>query len=76
MGVSEIARIKENIAVEYMAAKLELSGSEALDTFTQLIDEGQVKVTIATTFPLSEAAKAHKLREAGHGRGRIVLHIA
>jgi len=35
-----------------------------------------IKVTIATTLPLSEAAKAHKLSEAGHGRGRIILHIA
>lgn len=50
--------------------------SELLQTFAQLIDEGHVKVTIATTFPLSKAQQAHELSEQGHGRGRIVLHIA
>lgn len=52
------------------------TSSELLGTFAHLIDEGQVKVTIAATFPLSEAAAAHQLSESGHGRGRIVLHIA
>lgn len=50
--------------------------SELLGTFAQLIDKGQVKVTLATTFPLNEAAKAQELSQSGHGRGRIVLHIA
>ncbi|MGI9059418.1 MAG: NADP-dependent oxidoreductase [Ktedonobacteraceae bacterium] len=50
--------------------------SELLHTFAQLIDEGQVKVAIEKTFLLSEAPQAHKLSENGHGRGRIVLHVA
>ena len=50
--------------------------SELLQTFAQLIDEGQVKVAIAQSFSLSEAPQAHVLSESGHGRGRIVLHIA
>jgi len=50
--------------------------SELLSTFAQLIDDGQVKVIVGATFPLSEAAQAHELSEKGHGRGRIVLHIA
>jgi NADPH:quinone reductase-like Zn-dependent oxidoreductase len=33
-------------------------------------------VTIGATFPLSEAAKAHKLSQTGHGRGRIILRVA
>jgi NADPH:quinone reductase-like Zn-dependent oxidoreductase len=52
------------------------SNSELLDTIAQLIDEGQVKVTIARTFPLSATRQAHELSQSGHGRGRIVLHIA
>ena len=28
------------------------------------------------TFALHEAPQAHQLSETGHGRGRIVLHIA
>jgi len=50
--------------------------SELLRTFAQLIDEGQIKVVVAKTFPLSEAARAHELSQQGHGHGRIVLHIA
>jgi aryl-alcohol dehydrogenase-like predicted oxidoreductase len=31
--------------------------------------------SIAATFPLSEAYKAHELNQSGHGRGRIILHV-
>ena len=34
------------------------------------------ETSIAATFPLSEAAKAQELSQRGHGRGRIILHIA
>ncbi len=50
--------------------------SELLHTFAQLIDEGQVKVVIAAKFPLSGASQAHARSQSGHGRGRILLHIA
>ncbi len=50
--------------------------SELLSTFAQLIEEGQVKVVVGATFPLSEAGKAQNLSQSGHGRGRIILDIA
>ena len=50
--------------------------SELLSTFARLIDEGQIKTFVGATFPLSEADKAQELSQSGHGRGRIVLHIA
>ena len=49
--------------------------NDLMDTFAHLIDEGQVKVAVATRIPMSEAPKAHELSQSGHGRGRIVLHI-
>jgi len=49
--------------------------SNLLWTIAQLIEEGQIKVTIMQTFPLNEASRAHELSQTGHGRGRIVLHI-
>jgi NADPH:quinone reductase-like Zn-dependent oxidoreductase len=49
---------------------------ERLQTIAQLIDDGQVKVTFAQIFLLSQANLAHELSQGGHGRGRIVLHIA
>jgi NADPH:quinone reductase-like Zn-dependent oxidoreductase len=50
--------------------------SEHLRAIVRLIEEGQAKPTLQQTFPLHEASKAHELVETGHGRGRIVLHIA
>lgn len=50
--------------------------TEFLTTFAQLIDEGQVRVFIGPVFSLNEAGKAQELSQSGHGRGRIVLHIA
>jgi NADPH:quinone reductase-like Zn-dependent oxidoreductase len=50
--------------------------TELLTTFAQLIDEGQVKVFVGPVFSLNEAGKAQELSQSGHGRGRIILHIA
>jgi len=50
--------------------------SERLQAIAQLIDAGQLKVTLGRIFPLREASLAHALSQSGHGRGRIVLHIA
>ncbi len=50
--------------------------NERLQAIAQLIDEGQLKVTLGRIFPLREANLAHALSQSGHGRGRIVLHIA
>jgi NADPH:quinone reductase-like Zn-dependent oxidoreductase len=50
--------------------------SEHLRIIAQLIGEGAVRPTIERIFPLHEVAQAHELSQSGHGRGRIVLHIA
>jgi NADPH:quinone reductase-like Zn-dependent oxidoreductase len=50
--------------------------SELLSTFAQLIDEGLIKVVVGAVFSPSEAGNAQNLSQTGHGRGRIILHIA
>jgi NADPH:quinone reductase-like Zn-dependent oxidoreductase len=50
--------------------------SALLQTLTQLIDEGRLKVPVETTFPLKKVQQAHEHSQSGHGRGRIVLRIA
>lgn len=50
--------------------------SEHLRIIAQLIGEGKVRPTIERIFSLHEVAQAHELSQSGHGRGRIVLHIA
>ncbi|HLZ62704.1 MAG TPA: NADP-dependent oxidoreductase [Ktedonosporobacter sp.] len=46
-----------------------------LETFTQMIEAGHLKVPAGKTFPLSEVQQAHIYSQSGHGRGRIVLQI-
>jgi len=50
--------------------------SELLQTIAQLIDEGHARPTIQRAFALQEVPQAHELSQTGHGRGRIILHIA
>lgn len=64
---------ERNVHVERFSAQV---SSELLGTFAQLIKEGQVKVVIEATYPLTNASKAHEHSKSGHGRGRIVLHVA
>lgn len=47
-----------------------------LQEIAQLLEERQLKAIVGKTFPLREARQAHELSQTGHGRGRIVLHIA
>ena len=58
------------------APALPYPSSKLLQTIAQLMAEGQVKTTMAKTFPLHKASRAHALSETGHGRGRIVLQTA
>jgi NADPH:quinone reductase-like Zn-dependent oxidoreductase len=46
------------------AARLEL---------TQLVEQGQLRVPVAGTYPLAAAAAAHRESAAGHTHGKIVL---
>jgi NADPH:quinone reductase-like Zn-dependent oxidoreductase len=48
--------------------------TEPLQEISGLIESGLLLPQVGKVFPLEEAAQA--LSEAGHGRGRIVLHIA
>jgi NADPH:quinone reductase-like Zn-dependent oxidoreductase len=42
---------------------------------TKLVESGQLKLEVAKTFPLSEAAAAHALGEQGSTAGKIVLEV-
>jgi NADPH:quinone reductase-like Zn-dependent oxidoreductase len=46
-----------------------------LGEIAALIDSGHVRPEIAGTFPLREAAEAHRASEGGHTRGKIVLDL-
>ena len=46
-----------------------------LTEIASLIDAGTVKPVVSSVLPLAEAHQAHKLLEAGHTRGKIVLRV-
>lgn len=50
--------------------------TEPLREISSLIESGLLLPQPGRVFPLEEAAQAQALSENGHGRGRIVLHIA
>jgi NADPH:quinone reductase-like Zn-dependent oxidoreductase len=47
-----------------------------LRRIADLIESGAVVAPVGRVFSLAEAGQAQALSETGHGRGRIILHIA
>lgn len=47
--------------------------AKILQQCTRLIDRGSLKIDLAKTFPLAEAAAAHQLLEQGSTTGKLVL---
>jgi NADPH:quinone reductase-like Zn-dependent oxidoreductase len=46
-----------------------------LDALAALADAGKLAVTVAKTFGLDQVAEAHRLSEAGHPAGKVVINI-
>ncbi|MBA1329961.1 hypothetical protein QQ73_01785 [Candidatus Endoriftia persephone str. Guaymas] len=46
---------------------------EILEQCAELADSGKLDLRVSRVMPLEEAAEAHRLVEAGHTRGKIVL---
>lgn len=61
------------VRAEGLLVEADQAGMKAI---AALAESGQLKPTIAATFPLSEAAKAHALGETGRTTGKIVLTCA
>ena len=46
-----------------------------LDGLRQLVEDGAVTLRVAGTFPMAQAAEAHRRLEAGGSRGRFVIEL-
>jgi len=57
------------------AAMLVEADHAGMVAIADLVEAGKLRPTIAGTFPLAEAAKAHALGEAGHTAGKLVLVV-
>ncbi|PSM38882.1 NADPH:quinone reductase [Streptomyces dioscori] len=47
-----------------------------LAELARLAADGDLTVTVGTTYPLADAAKAQEVSDSGHGRGKLVLTVA
>lgn len=70
-GLREQAALKEQRAAGILVEP-DLVGLEGLD---HLIEQGQLRVKVDEVFELERVADAHRLVEAGHGGGKIVLRV-
>jgi len=48
---------------------------DGLKALAALVGEGEVKPQVGEVLPLADAAKAHRISETGHVRGKIVLQV-
>jgi NADPH:quinone reductase-like Zn-dependent oxidoreductase len=48
---------------------------QALGQAARLFEEGEFSMPVAQTFPLEQAAEAHRVSQDGHVRGKLVLIV-
>jgi NADPH:quinone reductase-like Zn-dependent oxidoreductase len=60
------------VRVTYVLVEPDRVGLEAI---AELADSGRLRVHVARTFPLAQAARAHELGETGQTQGKLVLTI-
>ena len=52
-----------------------IASRELLEDLVGQVSRGELKVAIGATYPLTEAADAQRVSEAGHGRGKLVITV-
>ncbi|KKD09340.1 NADP-dependent oxidoreductase [Streptomyces sp. WM6386] len=70
----EYAKEAERLGVRavWMLVDADRSGMEAI---AELVEAGKLRPAIAGTFPLAEAAEAHRLGDTGRTTGKLVLTV-
>ena len=72
VGSADLFRQADQLGVRALRMLVDSSRS-ALETVSGLVDESALRATIAGTFPLREAAEAHREGETNHTTGKLVL---
>ncbi|GAA3129694.1 oxidoreductase [Streptosporangium carneum] len=77
-GPERVVSIVDPVEAESAGARFTGGGdadytAQALERALALHAAGTLRLPIRATFPLAEAAEAHRLSARGHGRGKIVL---
>ena len=78
-GTSRIVTIADmeaqSFGVLFSAGTGATRSPHALAELARSAADGTLRVTVSATFPLEQAAEAHRISEAGHGRGKIALLV-
>ena len=72
VGSADLFRQADQLGVRALRMLVDSSRS-ALETVSGLVDESALRATIAGTFPLTEAAEAHREGETNRTTGKLVL---
>jgi NADPH:quinone reductase-like Zn-dependent oxidoreductase len=64
---------RDDVTGRYVFVRPSAAG---LDALAELVDAGALRVEVAATHPLEEAAAAHRILEEGHVRGKVVLEVS
>ena len=62
----------DRVRVTYLLVEPDHGGLEAL---AALAEAGALRANVARTFPLEQAARAHRIGETGRARGKLVITI-
>ena len=74
VGSADLFRQADQLGVRALRMLVDSSRS-ALETVSGLVDESALRATIAGTFPLTEAAEAHREGETNRTTGKLVLKM-
>ncbi|CAL9285989.1 NADP-dependent oxidoreductase [Streptomyces sp. SudanB182_2057] len=79
--VTAVAEEDPGLVAAYEAAGMRFSGIAvdpdpiALRGLVELVEEGRLRVHVRETFPFERVADAHRLLDAGHLQGKLVLTV-
>jgi NADPH:quinone reductase-like Zn-dependent oxidoreductase len=72
VGSADFTEEAERLGVRALRMLVDASHS-GLTAIAELVEDGKLRPVIAGTFPLAEAAEAHRLGETGRTSGKLVL---
>lgn len=79
--VTAVAEDDAELVARFEAAGMRFSGVAvdpdpvALRRLVELVDQGRLRVHVQETFPFERVANAHRLLDAGHLQGKLVLTV-
>ena len=74
VGSKDFDEEAERLGVRALRMLVDASHS-GLKAIAELVESGKLRPTIAGTFPLADAAEAHRLGDTGRTTGKLVLTV-